>query len=442
MSAINDTLVGLSTTLRAQAVSIIRLSGFKAIEIVERLTHQELDTQDHKVVFSPVYDPYTHQMIDEALILVMKAPRSYTKEDVVEIQCHGGIYSTKQILSHCLSLGARLALAGEFTQRAVMNGRIDLSQAQAINDMVSADSKQSAALAILNLKGAVKAIVEPLVEEMIQLIANIEVNIDYPEYDIEQVSSDAFLLNALCIHQKLEAVLKEARSGQRMQEGVKTAIIGQPNVGKSSLLNALLNEDKAIVSDFAGTTRDIVEGVVHLENVTLHLLDTAGIRKSNDQVEKMGIRKTFESIASADFILFLVDGLTGMSVEDQELYASLDTSKVLVVHTKKDLNSQLNRLEISALNRDIEALIKSIEKRFESDQFVFSKPVLSQERSIALAQAAKASIEQAIESLQEHIEVDLALIDLKDALTHLQNILGAEDFNLSDELFRRFCLGK
>lgn len=442
MSALNDTLVGLSTTLRAQAVSIIRLSGFKAIEIVERLSHKDLMNKDHQVVFSSIYDPYTNEMIDEALILVMRAPRSYTKEDVVEIQCHGGIYTTKQILSHCLSLGARMALAGEFTQRAVMNGRIDLSQAQAINDMVSADSKQSAALAILSLKGSVKTIIEPLVEAMIQLIANIEVNIDYPEYDIEQVTSSKFLNHAQKILLQIETVLKEARSGQRMQEGVKTAIIGQPNVGKSSLLNALLNEDKAIVTDIAGTTRDIVEGTVHLENVTLHLLDTAGIRKSSDQVEQIGIQKTFESIEKADLILFLVDGQVGMNVDEKELFDQLDPSKVIVVHTKKDLSSSSNRLEISALKKDIKALIETIEQRFESDQFVFHKPVLSQERSIALANAAKASISSAISSLENHVEVDLALIDLKEALTHLQNILGAQDFNLSDELFRRFCLGK
>lgn len=442
MSALNDTLVGLSTTLRAQAVSIIRLSGFKAIEIVERLSHKDLMNKDHQVVFSSIYDPFTQEMIDEALLIVMRAPRSYTKEDVVEIQCHGGIYTTKQILSHCLSLGARMALAGEFTQRAVMNGRIDLSQAQAINDMVSADSKQSAALAILNLKGSVKTIIEPLVEEMIQLIANIEVNIDYPEYDIEQVTSSKFLNHAQNILLQIETVLKEARSGQRMQEGVKTAIIGQPNVGKSSLLNALLNEDKAIVTDIAGTTRDIVEGTVHLENVTLHLLDTAGIRKSSDQVEQIGIKKTFESIEKADLILFLVDGQVGMNVDEKELFDQLDPSKVIVVHTKKDLSSSSNRLEISALKKDIKALIETIEQRFESDQFVFRKPVLSQERSIALANAAKAAITQAISSLENQVEVDLALIDLKEALTHLQNILGAQDFNLSDELFRRFCLGK
>ncbi len=439
---LEDTIVALSTALRQQAVSILRLSGDASVEIAEKLSHKDLSDADHRVIYSNLYDPQTNEVLDEGLILVMKAPKTYTREDVVEIQCHGGVFVTERLLSTILSMGARLALSGEFTQRAVMNGRIDISQAQAVNDMVTADSKQSAQLAMASLKGSVKILIEPLIEEFIQLIAQIEVNIDYPEYDIPQITRTELLdkVNALLI--KLEKLLIESRSGQRMKEGVKTVIVGQPNVGKSSLLNALLEEDKAIVTDIPGTTRDVVEGTLHLSNVTLQLLDTAGIRQSDDTVEKIGIQKTFDHISKADLILFLVDGSKEMSNSDKELLESLDKDKVLLVHTKKDLNTQSNRLEISALHNDIEDLVKQIEKRFEKDQFVFDRPVLSQARSIGLAQAAYDSLKQAKDTLENELEVDLALIDIKDAHNSLQAMMGADDFNLGDELFRRFCLGK
>lgn len=438
----SDTIVGLSTHLSPQAVSILRLSGPQALEITETLIQKQLTNADHRIVYGSLTDPWTHQMVDEVLVLVMMAPKSYTREDVVEIQCHGGIYVTQAILSLILSLGARLALAGEFTQRAVMNGRLDLAQAQAVNDMVMADSKQSAQLAIASLKGSTKALIEPLLEELIQLIAHVEVNIDYPEYDLEQITRDQLLDMTDALLDKMRILLKESQSGQRMKEGVKTAIIGQPNVGKSSLLNALLQEDKAIVTDIPGTTRDIVEGTLHLDNVTLQLLDTAGIRQSSDAVEQIGIRKTFESIEKADLILFLVDGRDGMSPTDEDLHQSLDPSKVMIVHTKSDLNSQDGRLEISAKNNDIQALVQAIQKRFETDQFVFTRPVLSQARSIGLALQATQAIESAKAALSSGLEVDLAVVDLKEALQSLNAMMGAEDFNLTDELFRRFCLGK
>ncbi len=439
---LEDTIVALSTALRPQAVSILRLSGDASVEIAEKLCHKDLSDADHRITYSHIYDPHTNEVLDEGLILVMKAPKTYTREDVVEIQCHGGVFVTERLLATVLSMGARLALSGEFTQRAVMNGRIDISQAQAVNDMVTADSKQSAQLAMASLKGSVKILIEPLVEELIQLIAQIEVNIDYPEYDIPQITRQELLKQVNSLITKLEKLLIESRSGQRMKEGVKTVIIGQPNVGKSSLLNALLEEDKAIVTDIPGTTRDVVEGTLHLENVTLQLLDTAGIRQSDDTVEKIGIKKTFDHIEKADLILFLVDGSKEMSSSDAELLESLDQDKVLLVHTKKDLNTQSNRLEISALHKDIQALVEQIEKRFEKDQFVFDRPVLSQARSIGLAQAAFEAMKQAELSLNSGMEVDLALIDIKDAHTSLQAMMGAEDFNLGDELFRRFCLGK
>jgi len=437
-----DTIVALSTTLSPQAVSIIRLSGDKAIEIAQTLLHKNLEHSDHRISYGFIKDPLDQSDIDEVLVLVMKAPRSYTKEDVVEIQCHGGIFVTERILALTLSLGARLALAGEFTQRAVMNGRIDIAQAEAVNEMVSADSEQRAKLAMNGLKGSLKQLIEPLKEELLGLIAQMEVNIDYPEYDLEQVTLEKLYPQCLRFSHKLERILEESKSGQQMKEGVQTAIIGKPNVGKSSLLNALLDEDKAIVTDIPGTTRDIVEGSVRLKNITLHLLDTAGIRHSDDTIEQIGIRKTFESIEKADLILFLVDAQKGLDADEQALYQQLNPEQVLLVYNKKDLVTQSDRLEISALHKDIHALVDVINERYESHQFVFKKPVLSNQRTIGLAQSAYLSLTAAMDALQQGLEVDLALIDLRVCFGRLNAITGSEDFNLTEELFRRFCLGK
>lgn len=437
-----DTIVALSTSLSPQAVSIIRLSGDKAVDIAETLTRKTLRTQDHRISYGFIQDPLENKIIDEVLILTMLAPRSYTREDIIEIQCHGGVYVTERILGLCLAQGARMALAGEFTQRAVANGRLDIAQAEAVNELVTADSEQSAALAIAGLKGSVKALVDPLKEELLALIAQIEVNIDYPEYDAEQITRET--LKPLCFDfkRKLEQVLEEAKSGQTMRDGVKTAIIGRPNVGKSSLLNALLNEDKAIVTEIAGTTRDIVEGSVRLKNVTLHLLDTAGIHQSEDQVEQIGIRKTFESIEKAELILFLVDAQTGLDFEEEQLYKELDPSKVLLVYNKKDLESNPDRLEISAKNKDIHPLIEAINQRYQRHQFVFKRPVLSTQRAVGLASQALIALNQALESIEAEVQVDLIALDLHNCYRALNAIGSDASFNLTDELFRRFCLGK
>ncbi|HET6786071.1 MAG TPA: tRNA uridine-5-carboxymethylaminomethyl(34) synthesis GTPase MnmE, partial [Erysipelotrichaceae bacterium] len=324
INMIQDTIVSLSTALTTQAVSIIRFSGDRAVEIAETLIKKDLSQQDHRLTYGFIHEPHTNLVVDEVIVLVMKGPHSYTREDIVEIQCHGGVFVTQKILGLVLGLGARLAYNGEFTQRAVMNGRIDLSQAEAINELVNADSEQSAQLAIAGLKGSLKTLIDPLKEELLGIIAHIEVNIDYPEYDIEEMTRLTLLPLCTDFKDKLEVIVHESKSGIEMKNGIKTAIIGKPNVGKSSLLNALLNEDKAIVTEIPGTTRDVVEGTVRLKNVSLHLLDTAGIRQSDDIVEKLGIDKTYKMIDEAELILFLVDAQNGMDDEERKLYESID----------------------------------------------------------------------------------------------------------------------
>lgn len=443
INMIQDTIVSLSTALTTQAVSIIRFSGDRAVEIAETLIKKDLSQQDHRLTYGFIHEPHTNLVVDEVIVLVMKGPHSYTREDIVEIQCHGGVFVTQKILGLVLGLGARLAYNGEFTQRAVMNGRIDLSQAEAINELVNADSEQSAQLAIAGLKGSLKTLIDPLKEELLGIIAHIEVNIDYPEYDIEEMTRLTLLPLCTDFKDKLEVIVHESKSGIEMKNGIKTAIIGKPNVGKSSLLNALLNEDKAIVTEIPGTTRDVVEGTVRLKNVSLHLLDTAGIRQSDDIVEKLGIDKTYKMIDEAELILFLVDAQNGMDDEERKLYESIDQTKVLLVYNKSDLISESNRLEISAMNKDIKQLVDVINHRFESHQFVFKRPVLSTQRTIGLAIQALNAMNQAIESIELENEIDLINIDLREAYQALYSIGStSSDTNINDEIFSRFCLGK
>jgi len=438
-----DPIVALATSLQTQAISICRISGDDAIAIAEKLTGLSLDQQDHKITYGYIHDPLTDEEVDEVLVLVMKGPRSYTREDVVEIHSHGGVYVTQRILSLILGAGARLARPGEFTQRAVLNGRIDLAQAEGVNALIEADSAQSAKLALNQLKGSLTDLSEPLKEELLAIIAHIEVNIDYPEYDLEQVTRSQLLPLVESFRQKLVVILKEAQSGQRMREGVKTAIIGKPNVGKSSLLNALLNEDKAIVTEIPGTTRDVVEGTIRLDKVTLHLMDTAGIRESEDRIEKLGIAKTRQIIAEAELILFVVDGSQPLDAEEKAVLKTLDPQKTLIIYNKKDLVSKLDRLEVSALNKDINVLINTLNQRYEVDQFVFTKPVLNNERTIGLVRQALTSIEAASSAIRDEIAVDLINLDLTAAYEALVALTDPEsNLSIADELFARFCLGK
>lgn len=440
MNPLHDTIVSLSTALAIQAVSIIRLSGDRALEITEQLLKKSLSNQDHRLTYGFVHE--NEQLVDEVIVLVMKAPHSYTREDVVEIQCHGGIYVTQKILSLVLGLGARLANNGEFTQRAVMNGRIDVSQAEAVNDLVNADSEQSAQLAIQGLKGSIKQLIEPLKEELLAIIAHIEVNIDYPEYDLEEMTRKT--LYPLCkdFEKKLMTLLEEAKSGITMRNGVKTAIVGKPNVGKSSLLNALLNEDKAIVTEIAGTTRDVVEGFIRLKNVSLHLLDTAGIRESEDRIERLGIDKTYQMIEQAELVLFLVDAGVGLDTEEESLLSKIDPDKLMLIYNKKDLKSKPDRLEISAMHRDIQSLVDAINARYEVHQFVFKRPVLSTQRTVGLAMQALNAMRQALLSIEVENEIDLINIDLREAYQALHAIGSLDDVSIQDEIFSRFCLGK
>lgn len=443
---LHDTIAAISTALSEGAVSIVRVSGSDAIEIVNRLFSRDLTKMNaNSINYGMIVDPENGKPVDEVLVSVFKGPKSYTAEDIVEINCHGGVFITRKILSLCLGAGARLARPGEFTQRAYLNGRIDLAQAESVMDMLNADSEKNAAMAIAGIRGSVRRLIEPLIDDLVELIAHIEVNIDYPEYeDVEQLTQETVLPLAHSLKGRMDEILKKAESGRIMKEGVKTVILGKPNVGKSSLLNALLEEDKAIVTDIAGTTRDLVEGTVRLNNVTLHLIDTAGIRETEDRVEKIGIEKSIQSLNEAELVLVLLDGSRDLEEEDHQLLEMTENKNRIVLTNKNDKEMQFcEGISISAQNNDIEALIDEINQRYEVHSNTAEDSVLNNDRQIGLLRKSRMSMNQAIEALNFGMELDLVTIDLQESYQSLKEILGeATREDLLDAMFSRFCLGK
>jgi len=439
-----DTIVGISTAQAMGAIGIVRLSGDEAITIANQLFNKDLNKiESHTVTYGRILDPSNHEMVDEVMLTMFKAPRSYTKEDIVEISCHGGLMSTSRVLGLCVSLGARLAQPGEFTQRAVINGRIDLTQAEGINDLINASSTQAVTMALKAMSGDVKKIIEPLIDELIGMIAHIEVNIDYPEYeDVVQMTTQEILPQAKSWVEKADALIEASMKKEVIKEGVKTVIVGQPNVGKSSLLNALLQEEKAIVTPIAGTTRDFVEGYIRLKHIPLHLIDTAGIRESDDVVEKIGIDRSLKSIDSAELVIVVIDPTNPNKAVDEQLIEKASSKKHIVVYNKSDLIKS-EGLSISALNQDIQPLIDHIETLFAQNIAVLDTPTLSNQRQIGLLTQAKRHLLQAIDAIEAGFEVDLITIDLSAAYDALTSILSANTKpSLMDEIFSRFCLGK
>lgn len=441
-----DTIAAIATAAQDGAISIIRLSGEEAINIVNRIFSRNLvEVPSHNIVYGFIIDPLTKESIDEVLVSVFHAPKTFTREPVVEINCHGGRYITKKILRLCLMQGARLAQPGEFTRRAFLNGRIDLTQAEAIHDIIEADNQANASLAIAGIKGSVKKLLDPLIQDILDIIANIEVNIDYPEYDdVEQLTSQKVLPVANQWMKRIDHILSRAESGKIIKEGIKTAIVGKPNVGKSSLLNALLEEEKAIVSDVAGTTRDVVEGHIHLKGITLNLIDTAGIRETEDVVEKIGIERSMKALEDAQLVILVLDANQEMDEEDQALLEMTKGKNTIVVYNKTDLgNKKTGQICISAMQGEIEPLLDEIYRMYDEHMVVLKEPSLVNERQISLMMKAKQSMMQAIDAMQCGMELDLVEIDVQDAYTSLKEILGeVHREDLLDTLFTNFCLGK
>lgn len=442
----SDTIAAISTPLQEGAISIVRMSGEDALEIANKVFSKDLAKQkSHTISYGYIQE--NGQILDEVLVSVFRAPKTYTREDVVEINCHGGIYITRRILELLLANGARMAKPGEFTMRAFYHGRIDLSQAEAVEDMIEATSDISASLAINGIRGSVRRLLEPLIDDIMDIIANIEVNIDYPEYeDVATLTSQDLLPKTENWLKKLDRILERAQSGQIVKQGIDTVIIGRPNVGKSSLLNALLEEDKAIVTDIAGTTRDIVEGKIRLGSVQLNLIDTAGIREADDEIERIGIQKSEQKLREAQLVLLVLDGSSPLTEEDRRLIALTEDKLRLIVINKADLHTDPihipEGISISARNGQIEPLLDALNELYEQN-VLKDEPVLSNERQIGLLKLARTDMIRAKEAMEMQIEPDLIEIDIMAAHDHLKEILGeVSREDLIDTLFSKFCLGK
>lgn len=443
---LKDTIAAIATANQDGAISIIRMSGDQAIDIANMIYSKDLlNAASHTIQYGYIIDPLTKATVDEVLVSIFRAPKTFTRENIVEINCHGGRFITRRILQLILASGARLAEKGEFTKRAFLNGRIDLTQAEAINDIIQADNNSNAKLAIDGIRGSIKKLLDPLIAELLDIIANIEVNIDYPEYDdVIHLTNQILMPKALAWTHRIEEILRKAESGQLIKEGIKTAIIGKPNVGKSSLLNALLEEDKAIVTDIAGTTRDIVEGSIHLEGITLHLIDTAGIRDTSDVVEKIGIERSLKAAQEAQLVIVVLDGSKPLDEEDHMLLDMVKDKTSIVVYNKADLMQDTSHeLRISAAHKDITKLVDEIHKMFDKQLLMIQEPVLSNDRQIAKMIQAQNAMARAIRAMHMEVEVDLIELDIQEAYTSLKEILGeVHREDLLDTLFTNFCLGK
>lgn len=453
-----DTIVAISTPIGNAGIGIIRMSGEESLRILKELfvpKNKNKQLKSHTITYGHIM--YHNHIVDEVLVSVMLAPNTYTKEDIVEINCHGGQVVMKKILKILVEKGARLAEAGEFTKRAFLNGRLDLSQAEAVMDMISAKTERELAGFAMHLSGELKKKVLDIREKMIRILANIEVGIDYPEYDFEGLQEYEMIAG-------IEAILKEVKelgdtyeNGRLIRDGIKTAIIGKPNVGKSSILNALLRVNRAIVTDIAGTTRDTLEEYYYLNGITLKLIDTAGIRESADVVEKIGIEKSLQSIHEADLLLFVIDSSKDLEEEDHRILEEIRDKKCIFILNKADLDTKITKdrfvedypsarfIETSALTGyGIECLEEVITDLFELGDIEQSDSlyITNIRQKEALVRSA-ASMQQAIDSVAGGFSEEFWALDLKNAYLEMSKIIGESlEDDVVTQLFARFCVGK
>ena len=440
-----ETIVALATPPMKSALAIIRVSGDDAFEIVSKCFSKDITKIDKRTLLvGSIVD--SDKEIDEVVLAVYKGPKSFTGEDLVEIICHGSVLIANEIIELLLSKGARLATNGEYSSRAFLNQKIDLVQAEAINDVINATTKEAKALSILSLKGDTSNLLTPIKTRIADILSLIEVNIDYPEYeDIEVANKEKIIEVVDELIPQIDKLTKNGERGLIIKEGIKVAIVGKPNVGKSSLLNALLGESKAIVTDIAGTTRDVVEGEINLSGVVLHLLDTAGIRDVEDKIESIGINKSKEVINNADLVIVVLDASSELDAIDQEILDISKDKKRIIVYNKGDLavDDDKNKIYISALKGDISPLTNQIYKVIGLENEAFETPSLNNTRQLGLLRNISESLLKAKQDVENDLSIDLVAVSLYDAYRSILQILGEVDqIDISKEIFARFCVGK
>ena len=446
-----DTICAISTSLGVGAISIIRVSGDEAISKVAKLFDGKNlnEVKSHTIHYGHIISD--GEIIDEVLVTVLKAPKTYTKEDIVEINSHGGIATTKKILEILIGSGIRLAEPGEFTKRAFLNGRLDLLEAESVNNLIKASTDLERKLALNGISGKVSKKITRVREIIVELLANIEVNVDFPEYeDALEITLDNLPPRLNEIKRELESLLEESKIGKIVENGIKVAIVGRPNVGKSSILNAMLNENKAIVTDIAGTTRDIVEGSVELEGISLKFIDTAGIRKTDDLVEKIGVDKSLEMIDDADLVIHVLNNNEGYTPEDEEIKERIKDKTHITFINKSDLPTKLNKEKLDAIMGNtvaidgLDSLKDKIVELFDLEKINNSNlEVISSAREIGLLKEDLNAIHNAISNVGISLPVDMIAIDIKKAWDLLGEITGESyQEELLDTLFSKFCLGK
>ncbi|MEC0301631.1 tRNA uridine-5-carboxymethylaminomethyl(34) synthesis GTPase MnmE [Terribacillus saccharophilus] len=456
----NDTIAAISTPVGEGAIAIVRLSGAEAVEIAASLFDGKklTDVPSHTIHYGKLIDPTTNEVAEEVMVSVMKAPKTFTREDVVEINCHGGLVSVNRVLELALQEGARLAEPGEFTKRAFLNGRIDLSQAEAVMDLIRAKTDRAMNVALNQMEGRLSRLIQKLRQELLETVAHVEVNIDYPEYDdVEEMSHNMMIEKTQYVYEEIEKLLEMAKQGKILREGLATAIIGRPNVGKSSLMNALVHENKAIVTEIAGTTRDIIEEYVNVRGVPLKLVDTAGIRETEDIVERIGVERSRQVLKQSDLILLVLNYGEALSDEDRQLFEAVSGLDVIVIVNKTDLSQQIDLEEVRKLasgrpvittalieEKGIDELELAIKDTFFAGEIDGGDlSYISNVRHIQLLKQSLSSLREAMNGIEMQMPMDIVQIDVTRTWELLGEIIGdTVHESLIDQLFSQFCLGK
>lgn len=458
-----DTIAAISTPMGEGAIAIVRLSGEEAFQIIDEIfvtpsSKKMKNVASHTIHYGHIVDPKTEKTIEEVMVSVMRGPKTFTREDVVEINCHGGLVSVNKLLQLVLSRGARLAEPGEFTKRAFLNGRIDLSQAEAVMDLIRAKTDRAMNVALGQMEGRLSKLIQKLRQEILETLAHVEVNIDYPEYDdVEEMTHQLLLEKSTYVKEELEKLLQTSQQGKILREGLSTVIIGRPNVGKSSLLNSLVHENKAIVTDIPGTTRDVIEEYVSVRGVPLRLVDTAGIRETEDIVERIGVERSREVLKKADLILLVLNNNDDLTNEDKQLFEAVKGMDVIVIVNKTDLPTKIDIEQVkehanhhtvisTSLKEEqgIDELEEAISSMFfQGDLEAGDMTYVSNSRHIGLITQAQQALEDAIEGMESGVPIDIVQIDLTRTWEILGEIIGdAVHESLIDQLFSQFCLGK